>query len=300
MRRTVRALLESRPEWTVCGEAIDGEDALAQAQRLRPDVAVLDMEMPKLHGLETARRIRAAVPTVQILVLTMHDSAAVREQARRAGARDVVSKSDAHRTLVPAIESLLEPDMAIPLAGSVVRQRRHIGAFFRSERERYAVLGPFIAEGIACGEKAVHIIDPPDRDLHLQRLREAGVDVAAAEGSRQLELLSWEETYLRDGCFDQQAMAGLLVELLGAGAAEGYPLTRGIAHMEWALGEQPGVKDLVDYERRLNGVLAGVADVIVCAYDVTKFSAALILDALRAHPAVILGGALHDNPFYEA
>lgn len=106
VRRTVRALVESRAQWTVCGEAADGEDALAQTQRLRPDVAVLDLEMPKLNGLETARRIRASVPAVMIVVLTMYDFEAMHEQARRAGARLVVCKANADRDLVPAIESL--------------------------------------------------------------------------------------------------------------------------------------------------------------------------------------------------
>jgi hypothetical protein len=144
----------------------------------------------------------------------------------------------------------------------------------------------------------VHLIDPPDRDAHVRRLREAGVDVTAAERRHQLELLPWDETYLRDGRFDQSAMAGMVDEILGNAAADGYPRTRGIAYMEWALGDRPGVSDLVEYEARLNDVLAEHADVVICAYDLMKFPAHLILDVLRAHPAAIVGGALRENPFY--
>jgi len=298
MRRSIRTLLESRAGWTVCGEAADGEEAVEQASRLEPDVALLDYDMPKLNGLEAARQIHERAPAVQVLLLTIHGFEGLQEEARRAGVRGVVIKSDAGRSLLRTIESLPEVGMAIALAGAFVKDRRHIAAFFHSPSERYRVLAPFIADGIARGEKAVHLIDPPDREVHVRRLREAGVDVAAAEARHQLELLPWDETYLRDGRFDQLAMAGLVDGILGNAAADGYPLTRGIAYMEWALGDQPGVSDVVEYEARLNDVLAEHADVVICAYDLMKFPGHLILDVFRAHPAVIVGGALRENPFY--
>src|SRR5437588_645295 len=82
-------------------------------------------------------------------------------------------------------------------AGSVVDEHRHIAAFFSSEKERYRVLSPFIAEGLAEGEKALHIIDPGERELHVRRLMEAGIDVGRAESQRRLELLPWEKATLR-------------------------------------------------------------------------------------------------------
>ena len=298
MRRSIRELVESHAQWTVCGEAADGEEAVERTSRLRPDVVLLDVEMPKLNGLEVARRIRDRVPAVQVLILTMHDPRMLHEEARRAGAREIVRKSEADRSLLRAIETVREPDMAIPLADSLVRERRHIAAFFHSEEERYRVLAPFVADGLARGEKAVHIIDPPSRELHVQRLTEAGIDMRSAEARHQLDLLPWDETYLRDGRFDQYAMADVVRQLIADGAAEGYPLTRAIAFMEWALGDQPGVDDLVEYEARLNDVLAACTDVVICAYDLKKFPGHLILDVLRDHPAVVVAGTLRDNPLY--
>src|SRR6185436_6623165 len=130
VRRSVRTLLESHAEWIVCGEAADGEEAVERVAQLQPDVVLLDLEMPKLNGLQAARRIRDRAPKVQILVLTMHDSPSLDDEARRAGARAVVAKSDAGQLLLEAIASLQSPDLAIPLAGSVVREQRHIAAFF--------------------------------------------------------------------------------------------------------------------------------------------------------------------------
>ena len=298
MRRSIRVLLESHPQWTVCAEAADGEEAVERAAQLQPDVALLDFEMPKLNGLEAARQIRARCPAVQMLLLTMHDSRRLEDDARRAGLRAVVMKSDDDTALLDTIATLHSPDMAIPLAGSVVRERRHIAAFFQSEQERYRVLAPFIADGIARGDKALHIIDPPDRDRYMQRLMEAGIDAPAAEARHQLDLLPWDETYLRDGHFDQFAMSALIHEFFQDGQAAGYPLTRGIAYMEWALGDQPGVSDLVEYEARMNDAMADSPDVVICAYDLKKFPGHLILDVFRGHPLVIVAGTLRENPFY--
>lgn len=298
VRRSIRALIESRPQWVVCGEASNGEEVVALVARLRPDVALLDCQMPHMSGIEAARQIREILPTVQVLVLTMHDSGPIHDEARRAGAREVVMKSDADRVLLDAIDALLTPDPAIPLAGSVVREQRHIGAFFQSDEERYRVLGPFIAEGIARGDKALHIVDPPDRDRYVQGLMQHGIDAPAAEARHQLDLLSWDETYLRDGRFDKFSMAAMLEGMLRDGKAEGYPMTRAVGYMEWALGDQPGVEQIVEYEARLNEVLAGNTDVVICAYDLKKFPGQLVIDVLRSHPAVIVSGALHENPFY--
>src|SRR5947207_10687202 len=252
VRRSIRSLVESHAQWRVCGEAADGEEAVEEADRLKPDIVLLDVSMPKLNGLEAARRIRQSVPTAQLLVLTMDSSDQLPEEARRAGAGEVVMKSDADRSLIEAIESLRAPDRAIPLAGSVIRQWRHVAAFFGSEEERYRVLAPFIADGLAVGDKALHIIDPQDRDWHTRRLTEAGIDVSSAEARQQLLLLPWEKACLREGRFDQHAMTSLLRRILSDGSAQGYPLTRAIAHMEWALQDRPGVHDLIASEARCN------------------------------------------------
>jgi|GEM_PF-447613 len=298
MRRAIRSLLETRAHWHVCGEAGDGREAVEMAIRLQPDVVLLDVTMPKLNGFEAARRIRQEVPAAYVLVLTLHESDVLAEEARRAGADGVVFKSDAHRSLIRAIDDLLARRRTIRLADSVIEGGRHIGAFFSSEEDRYRVLAPFIEEGLARGEKALHLIDPPSRQSHRRQLRKAGIDVDRAEAQRQLQLVSWDEAYLREGGFDQQAMLTLLPQLLDDGTARGFPLTRSITHMEWAMQDRPGVGDLIEYEARLNDVLAGNHDVVICAYDLTKFPGHLIVDALRVHPAVLIGGSLRDNPFY--
>jgi DNA-binding NarL/FixJ family response regulator len=106
IRDGLRARLESVPGWTVCGEAGDGATAVELARKLRPDVAVLDISMPQLNGVEAARQIRKASPTTEVLILTMADSESLVREVLEAGARGFILKTDAARLLLAAVESL--------------------------------------------------------------------------------------------------------------------------------------------------------------------------------------------------
>jgi hypothetical protein len=151
----------------------------------------------------------------------------------------------------------------VRLAGSVLHRSRHVCAFFHKKDEEYQVLLPFVKEGFEQGHKAFHIVDPAHRDEHLRRLNEAGIDVAEAERSGQLEVRRWEDAYLREGHFDQDAMLALIEEVLKGGKAQGFPLTRLVANMEWGLEDRPGVDDIVEYETRLNFILPKYDDAVV-------------------------------------
>ena len=93
-------------------------------------------------------------------------------------------------------------------------------------------------------------------------------------------------------------MLALIQEVLKDGRNSGFEMTRLWANMEWALEDLPGVDTIVEYETRLNHVLPKFADVVVCTYDLNKFSAGTVMDILRTHPQVIVGGVLQQNPFF--
>jgi hypothetical protein len=186
----------------------------------------------------------------------------------------------------------------VSLAGKTIRPNQHVCAFFSSKEEEYRVLMPFIKEGFERGERAFHVVDPEHRAAHLKRLEKSGIPVHEAAQRRQLEVRPWGEAYLRDGHFDQQRMIELIQEVLREGKAQDFPLTRLVANMEWALEDRPGVDDIVEYESRLNYVLPQYDDVVVCTYDLAKFNATVVMDIMRTHPMVIVGGILQENPFY--
>jgi hypothetical protein len=187
---------------------------------------------------------------------------------------------------------------SVQFAGGTLGRQRHICAFFNSIEEEHRVLRSFMKDGFARGEKAFHIVDPGLREEHLKRLTEAGINVQQAMGSGQLEVRRWQDTYLREDHFDQDAMLALIEEVLQSSAAAGYPLTRLLAHMEWALLDKPGVHNLVEYETRLNYVLPKYDDPVICTYDLSKFSSTVVMDIMRTHPDVIIGGVLQENPFF--
>jgi two-component system nitrate/nitrite response regulator NarL len=106
-RRGLRSLLESHPEWEVCGEAIDGQEAVDRTKELNPDIVVLDITMPRLNGLEAAQLIRSEAPHSKMVILSQHEPALMRQAALSAGASAYVTKSEVSRELMMAIETLL-------------------------------------------------------------------------------------------------------------------------------------------------------------------------------------------------
>jgi hypothetical protein len=186
----------------------------------------------------------------------------------------------------------------VQFAGGTLGRHRHICAFFNSAAEEHRVLRSFITEGLDRGERAFHIVDPTLRDAHVKWLDATGVKVDEATDSGQLEVWPWQDAYIRGGRFDQDAMLALLEEQLQSGAAKGYPMTRLLAHMEWACLGMPGSDDLVEYETRLNYVLPKYDDAVICTYDLSLFGSTVTMDILRTHPVVIIGGVLQENPFF--
>jgi DNA-binding NarL/FixJ family response regulator len=106
VRAGLRSLLESHPGWEVCAEAADGREAADKAAKHKPHVAVLDIGMPLLNGVDATRRIRKSSPDTEVLILTMHESEDLVQQVIEAGARGYILKDDADRILIAAVDAL--------------------------------------------------------------------------------------------------------------------------------------------------------------------------------------------------
>ncbi len=155
VRQGIRALLEAEPGWTVCGEAENGRDALNKAKQLQPDLAILDVSMPGLNGIEACRQIRSEVPGCDVVVLTFYESEQVVHDLLHAGARGYVLKTDAGKMLVDAVRTVknggthLTPTVeSMVLSGYLDRGKRqepNEPAHVLSPREREVV--QLLAEG---------------------------------------------------------------------------------------------------------------------------------------------------------
>src|SRR5882724_12396627 len=128
VRKGVRSLLV-RSGYDVCGEGVDGEDAIEKAKALRPDVIVMDVSMPKLNGLEATRRVRDLLPDAEVLILSQHDSPEMSRQAFSSGARGYVVKSSIAKDLLAAIEKVGRHEPFFdPALSSAARHDSHVDA----------------------------------------------------------------------------------------------------------------------------------------------------------------------------
>jgi MEDS: MEthanogen/methylotroph, DcmR Sensory domain len=183
----------------------------------------------------------------------------------------------------------------IGFAGSQLGENRHACAFFNSEEEAYRVLLPFISDGFACGDKAVHLVNPGQCRGHLQRLAAAGIDQERARQAGQLEVHTNTEAYLRDGRFDQDRMLDVFEQL--AAAKSDFRLSRIVCHMDWA-ADRSHIDDLIEFESRVNHVWSQHEDAVICVYDLAKFGGDAVIDIMRTHPMIVIGGILQQNPFF--
>ena len=144
VRTGLRALLESKSGWQVCGEATNGREAVEKAGKLKPDVAVLDIGMPLLNGVEATRQIRKLSPKTEILILTMHDSDLLVQEVLDAGALGYILKDDADRNLIAAVDALHRHEryLSSRVSEAVLRASLHPGGAQPSGRSTRNRLTP--------------------------------------------------------------------------------------------------------------------------------------------------------------
>jgi DNA-binding NarL/FixJ family response regulator len=164
VRHGLRSLLESRPEWEVCGEACNGREAIELSMQLKPEVVIIDIAMPGMTGLEATRHILKANPKTQVVVLTMHESEELLREVLDAGARGYVLKTDKGRELISAIEAV-----------------RNNNAFFTSKIAEMVFVGYLETERTgAKSVKRVQALTPREKEvLHLVAEGKSNKEVAA-------------------------------------------------------------------------------------------------------------------------
>lgn len=308
VRRSLKNLL------TAVGFAVeifDSPIAFLAAHRRNPnDCVILDLGMPEMSGLDVLIELSSTGSRTPVIVFTGHGDEQERRQCLRAGAVGFFQKSCDIDELLDAIHvaathgrglrqsTARRVERSVRLASNTLGAHRHICAFFHDAEEKHHLLRSFVNDGLRAGERSLHIVDPELRDSYLARLAADGHDVKRMIGRGQLEVHPWQEAYLRGDRFEQHSMLRYVEDVLQTTTAVDSAPMRVVAHMEWALLDKPGVEDLVEYEARANYIVSKYDAPVICAYDMSRFSANVVIDVMRTHPSVMIGGVLRENPYF--
>jgi DNA-binding NarL/FixJ family response regulator len=162
VRRGLRALVQEEPSWQIVADVQDGRSAVVKAQELKPDIAILDISMPLLNGLDATKQIVKVNPDTKVLILTMHDSERLIQHVLNAGARGYLMKSDAGRDLVVAIRALL------------------LGQTFFTQKVAQIVLDAFTGKKTTTSEGDIQSLTAKEREV-VQLLAEGKSSKEAAD-----------------------------------------------------------------------------------------------------------------------
>jgi hypothetical protein len=192
---------------------------------------------------------------------------------------------------------MLPDSIALGITGVQLAPGDHVCAFYPSLAERDEILIPYLREGLDAGDKCICVVDATDPEAVLSALG-TEVDLGACLDRQQLDVQRSQDTYLRSGGFSTEAMIDFWDTAVGGAAAGGFGFTRSVGEMTWAIRQMPGVEELVGYESRLNRFLPLYPQVILCLYELDRFSGEVLVDVLKTHPKVLLAGMVLDNPYY--
>jgi len=178
VRRGLKALLQERADWEVCGEALSGRQAVELAREMRPDIAIVDLMMPDLNGLETTRQIRKVSENTQVLIFTMHHNEALVHDVLDAGARGYLLKTDAERHIVAAVETLMkrQPYFSAQISETV------LGGFLRSGRQAVTAEGGSVPRLTPREREIIQLLAEGHRNKKIAE--ELGISVKTVETHR--------------------------------------------------------------------------------------------------------------------
>jgi DNA-binding NarL/FixJ family response regulator len=285
-RNQARLLLQGRPEWQIIFEVSDGSEAVHKAEELKPDLILLDIGLPKLNGIEAARRIRQLSPESKILFLSQESSADVVQEALRLGALGYVAKAHAGSELLPAVEAVLRGERfvsssiqgyeltEVPAANA---PHRHEVQFYSDDEVFLDSITRFIAAALKTGHAAIVVATKSHRDDLLQRLKAESVDVDGAiqQGTYiSLDAADVLSTISQNDLPDSVQFFGVIGDLIKRGAKAARAKHPRVAFFGEAVGLlwlEGKMDSAIQLERRCND-LAKIHDVdILCAYPLSSF-----------------------------
>lgn len=285
-RREVRLLLQARPEFQVICEVSDGSEAVQKAEKLLPDLVLLDSGLPEMNGIEAARRIRRLSPNSRIVFLSGDNSLDVVRVALSTGALGYVWKARAQEDLVPAIDAVLRGQQFVSsmikgfrLAGTsgTKAPHHHEVLFYSKDSVFLRSLTEFIATALESGDVAVAIVTESHHEGLTQMLKARGVEVdrAIREGTYlPVDAAKSLSTFMVNGMPDSDQFLEIVGGLIRAAAKAGkrehsrVAACGEISPFLWSEGNADGAVRLEQITERL--VDTHEVDVL-CAYPLDSF-----------------------------
>ena len=304
-RRAIRSLIESEPAYRVCGEAQDGIDAVDKTRQLRPDVVLMDVNMPRMDGLQATAIIQREFPDCNVIVVTQNETTVAREQARIADADGFVAKSDLSRDLLPTMRRVamannsrlnsrkgerVNPDGKTASAHGVVANEGepwsgllasaapsdHIVQLYQDQEFLNRAVCRFAAAAITHGEGVILVPTVAHWDAFRPRLESEGVDVKAAEKRGQLTVVDADNllpTFMRGGMPDSPVFLGLAQNVVSKARGDGrYPKVRWWGEMVNILWERGDVAASMALEDQFDQLAHEQDIAIFCSFLMDNFN----------------------------
>ena len=273
-----------------CGEASDGIEAIEKVSQLHPDLALIDINMPRMDGLEATRIIRRESPDCSVVIVTQNDARIARQQARSVNANGFVTKSGLARDLISEMgrvamennsslgETKNGADQGEPWCGLLAgaAPRDHIVQLYQDQQFLNRAVCRFAAAAIANGEGVILVPTVAHWDAFRPRMESEGVDVKAAEKRGQLTIVDADNllpTFMRDGMPDSPVFLGLAANVVAQARGEGrYQKVRWWGEMVNILWERGDVAASMNLED-LFDKLAHEQDIaIFCSFLMDNFN----------------------------
>ena len=285
-RRQVRLLLQVRPEWHAISEAADGSEAIQKAEELKPDLILLDIGLPKLNGVEVARRIRQLSPSSKIIFLSQNNDLDIVQAALSAGALGYVHKTEAQSELLSAVDAVLRGKRFVSSSfkghgftdTSVEKApHRHEVQFYSDDAVFLDTFARFIAVALKSGDAVVAVITESHRDGLVSRLKAQGLDVDAAtqQGTYiQLDVAKTLSTFMVNDMPDAARffeVVGGLIAAAAKGATGQHPRVVACGECSpllWAKGKSDAA---IRLEQLWDEVSKTFGVDILCGYALSSF-----------------------------
>jgi hypothetical protein len=174
----------------------------------------------------------------------------------------------------------------------------HLCLIYSSPDDQLAAAIPFIRFGLERNEQCVYIVDDNTAAVVLDAMRDDGIDIKANLDSGALIVTHKQETYLKDVFFNPDRMIDYLRKATNDSKASGFEALRVTGEMTWALGSDPKMKKLIEYEAKLNHFFPDNDALAICQYNRNRFSPEVIINVIRTHPLVICDGLVCKNFYY--